>query len=489
MLPAKLAFVDLETTGGRATFDRIIEIGIIRVENNSVVQTFQSLVNPQAYLPPQIEYLTGITADMLTTAPVFEDVRDQICDLLDDCVFVAHNVRFDYGFLKNELRRCGVSFTSKQLCTVKLSRELFPQFPKHNLDSIKERFNFTCENRHRAFEDAHLLWQFYQKIQGMFETELLDAAYAKVTKKPSLPVYLSSEYLESLPERPGVYSFYGEGGVPLYIGKSTNLRDRVLSHFSSDHSSSKEMKIAQQIRSLEIDETPGELGALLLESQKIKQVAPLFNRQLRNLEKVTCLVKDESQEYTTVQIVQKDTILPAEFETILAVFRSKGQAETYVLDKAKEYKLCHKLLKLEHTKTSCFQYRLDNCKGACIQKEKPLFYNMRFLEAFNGSGIKQWPYKGAVALVEENQETQKVEVFVINQWCLLQRIRSDNNGDITSLLSEANDIQEVQFDLDTYKIIQKFIGKSRPDIHIIDLASVKGIPTLERGFFADSLLY
>ena len=163
MLPNKISFVDIETTGGSAFYDRIIEIGILRVENNELISTFHSLINPQTHLPREIELLTGITSANLEYAPTFNSLKTDILDILEGTVFVAHNVRFDYGFLKREFQRENISFSTKHFCTVRLSRLLYPQFRHHNLDSIIERFNFQCANRHRALDDAKILFDFYKK--------------------------------------------------------------------------------------------------------------------------------------------------------------------------------------------------------------------------------------------------------------------------------------------------------------------------------------
>src|ERR1700691_2693001 len=113
MLPSKLAFVDIETTGTRSSYDRIIEIGILRVENNKFVKSFQSLINPQSYLPKEITMLTGITQQDIENAPTFRSVKDEILEILNDCTFVAHNVRFDYAFLKHEFLRERITYNSK----------------------------------------------------------------------------------------------------------------------------------------------------------------------------------------------------------------------------------------------------------------------------------------------------------------------------------------------------------------------------------------
>ena len=156
-------------------YDRIIEIGILRIEHDKLVKTYQTLVNPEVYISPFIEQLTGIQNQELLSAPTFDEVKYNILGTLDGCTFVAHNVRFDYGFLQHEFRRAGIDYSVKHFCTAKLSRTLFPQHRHHNLDALMERFKFECANRHRAFDDAQVLWDFYKEIKRQFSPETLDA--------------------------------------------------------------------------------------------------------------------------------------------------------------------------------------------------------------------------------------------------------------------------------------------------------------------------
>ncbi len=191
MLPSKIAFIDTETTGLSVTADRIIEIGIIRVEDYQIVDTFTTLINPERHVSSEIERITGISSQSLKDAPLFSDVKDTIQNLLKDCVFVAHNARFDYGFLRNEFKRCNTSFSAKQCCTVKLSRVLFPDIRRHNLDAIIERFGFVAKRRHRALDDAKILLDFYHHLQKNFSADVLDKTLAHVMERPTLPSSLS----------------------------------------------------------------------------------------------------------------------------------------------------------------------------------------------------------------------------------------------------------------------------------------------------------
>ncbi len=469
MLPKTISFVDIETTGGRSLYDRIIEIGILRVEGNKIVKTFHSLINPQAHIPREIELLTGITGNDLEDAPTFRQIKNDILEILEDSFFVAHNVRFDYGFLKSEFKRENISYTQKHFCTVKLSRLLYPSFKHHNLDSLIERHGFECASRHRALDDAKVLFDFYKKVQRDFPGEVVLDAVSKCLKKPSVPINLPPNMLENLPEQPGVYIFYSDNGMPLYVGKSVNLRDRILSHFSSDIHSVKEMNISQQVTQVETLTTSGELGALLLESQLIKKLLPIYNKLSRikhELIAVKCRTNiDGYKEAYTEPIV---TIDPNQFgfdnnESFLGFFKSRRQAKDYLSSIRKENSLCGKLLSLEKTKGVCFSFRLSRCNGACNGIENPVLYNLRFTEAFSTSIIKPWPYNGAIIINEQSLDS-KNEYFLIDKWCFMGKVELDGYGNINDQL-----ITEHVFDLDTYKILKGYIKnpKNKKKIRVV----------------------
>lgn len=248
MLPQKIAFVDIETTGTSLSRDRIIEIGIVKVEDNKILQTYSTLINPERYIPPEITVLTGITSKDLVNAPTFQDIYEELLDILDDCYFAAHNVRFDLGFLKHEFRLLEKTFSPKHFCTVKLSRFLYPRFKHHNLDSLIDRHNLKCKNRHRALDDAKVIWEFYKKTLKEFSIDTYQEMFKKIFQRSALPAFLDTTYIQNLPEAPGVCIMYGSDGAPLYVGKSKNIKKRVMSHFTNDHTRSLTMKMTQQVR-------------------------------------------------------------------------------------------------------------------------------------------------------------------------------------------------------------------------------------------------
>lgn len=176
--------VDLETTGGSPFFNRIIEVGLLRVEKGEVVENYQTLVNPEMPLPEYITKITGLMDADLKDAPVFSEVADELLKKFEDAIFVAHNAQFDYSFLKEEFERLGTNFNVQQLCTVRLSRALFPEHKHHNLTAIIERFEFKCESRHRAYDDAKVLWDFLQHLENTQDPEIFKKALEKQVKKP-----------------------------------------------------------------------------------------------------------------------------------------------------------------------------------------------------------------------------------------------------------------------------------------------------------------
>lgn len=448
MLSLPISFVDIETTGTSTNFSRIIEIGILKVFKNRVIKKYQTLVNPESYLDPFIQNLTGISPLELERAPTFNNIKDEVLEILKDSIFVAHNVRFDYGFIRQEFKRFGISYTSKHFCTLKLSRLLFPEWKKYNLDTLIEKFKFQVKRRHRAYDDAGVLWQFFKTANKMVGKEKFENALNIALKRPTVPINLSPDILDALPESPGVYIFYGDAEIPLYIGKSVNIRDRVMSHFSSDHISGKEMKIAREVKRIETIRTAGELGALLKESLLIKKLQPIYNRTLRINRRLIALKKTiNDQGYNSIESVKLDEENIEDLENIIAVFKNEKSLKESLHHLAIDYGLCQKFLNLEKTNKFCFSYHLGYCKGACMGLENNLKYNLRFDEAFYKLKIKAWPFKSKI-IIKEKSDIE--EAILVDKWCVLGTLNKD---DADFLDKDIN----YNFDYDTYKILLKFI--------------------------------
>jgi DNA polymerase-3 subunit epsilon len=453
MLPCYV-LLDLETTGGNALQDRITEIAALRVQAGVEVARWSTLVNPGVRIPYFIEQLTGIRNAMVADAPGFDEVGPTLLQLLDGAVLVAHNVRFDHGFLQHEFARMGVTLRVKTLCTVRLSRLLYPQLKGHGLDAIMQRHGIASAARHRAMGDVEVMQQWLALMVPAFGMEVLRAhAQTLLQGSASLPPQLETPVTD-IPESPGVYLFYGEGPIPLYVGKSVKLRSRVMSHFQAAGREAREMRIAQEIRRIEWIETAGELGALLLEARLVKQQQPIHNRQLRRSSSLSAWRLDPNPHgRPLLSLVQANTLDPLQFGNLYGPYRSKNLALSHLRSLADQNGLCLQALGLESGKGRCFAHQIGHCKGVCCGEEAPERHHLRLQMALVADKLRTWPFAGPVGLREHDPRTQRSEVHVFDQWCHLGTADSDEA--LAELLQSRP--QPLAFDLDTYKLALKYL--------------------------------
>jgi DNA polymerase-3 subunit epsilon len=467
----RLAFVDLETTGGSPVDDRITEVGIIEVDLDETdlrqppqpVREWSTLVNPDAEIPEFIETLTGITNAMVADAPRFEELADDILMRLDGRLFIAHNARFDHGFLKNAFRRMGHPFRPPVLCTVRLSRKLYPGYSRHNLDTLIERHRLVVDMRHRALGDARLLWQLWQKFHDALPLDQIAQAIDQLTARPSLPRHLDPDVLDTLPKSAGVYLFHGEPTDeekvrrdvshveeprPLYIGKAKNLRQRVMAHFTGDHLSAREMEISQQMTRIEVIETGGgtqrDLGALLTEATLVKRMMPAYNRLLRKSDDVCAwrLVVDRARGRWKLALARPDDLFFAQDPDLYGPFATPRQAGVTLRAIADAHGLCPALLKLDRAQPGkpCFSHQVKRCLGACIGLETVAEHTERLKDALASLAITPWPFDGPIAFREG------CSLHVLNGWAYLGMAAS---------LDEARTlaIKQRLFDHDVYRLM------------------------------------
>jgi len=427
-----IAFVDLETTGTRAADDRITEIGIVRVDADPggaapSVREWSTLVDPEAPIPPAIQALTGINDAMVRGAPTFDAVAGEVMARLDGCVFVAHNARFDYGFLKHAFARTSRPFTARVLCTVKLSRRLFPDAPSHGLDAVIERHGLDVAERHRALGDARALWLFAQALYACRPADVVDEAVQRILKIPSLPPQLAADALDALPEAPGVYLFYGLNEHPIYVGKSVDLRARVASHFNAEHRTPRDLRLSQEIHRLEWEETAGEFGALLRESELVKTRLPAHNVALRRRDNQVIMELDEHARPQLSRALDFDL---ARLGASYGPFSSRAAARQFLVHLAGEHALCLKTLGLEGRRSAwddgvpCFNRQLSRCQGACVGDEPREAHAARLREALEPQRLPAWPHGGAVALVERNAGRFREDWHVFDRWCWLGTVKT-----------------------------------------------------------------
>ena len=453
MLPCYL-LLDLETTGGNALQDRITEIAAVRFEAGMEVARWSTLVNPGTRISYFIEQLTGISNGMVADAPAFDEVGGQLLKLLDGAVLVAHNVRFDHSFLLAEFARMGVTLHIKTLCTVRLSRLLYPQAKSHGLDAIMQRHGITSNARHRAMGDVEVMQRWLQQVQQQFGAlHVQQQAQVLLQGSAALPPQLDTPVAD-IPESPGVYLFYGEGALPLYIGKSVRMRSRVMSHFQAASRAPREMRIAQEIRRIAWIETAGELGALLLEARLVKEQQPVYNRQLRR-ERSLCAWRLEAKPNSRplLTLVRDDGLVPQQFGDLYGPYRSRNQAISHLRELADKHGLCLQALGLESGKGRCFARQIGHCKGLCCGDEAPERHHLRLQMALAAEKLRVWPYAGCIGLREHNRHTGRTDVHVFDQWCHLATAHSDEELADTLQSRPA----ALAFDLDTYRLALKHL--------------------------------
>jgi len=455
-----VAFVDVETTGGHPAWHRITEIAIVAMSEGRVEWEWSSLVNPGCLIPPSIQRLTGISNEMVAAAPPFAELADEIETRLAGRRFVAHNARFDYGFVRTELRRTGRHFVAPLACTVRLSRELYPEAERHNLDALIARHGLDCSARHRALPDAQVLAQLWSKLIAAWPEATLDAALERVGRRPSLPAHLPAELIDDLPESAGVYRFYGgddagTGDALIYVGKAKNLRERVLAHFMGATRDAKSQRLAAQTRRIEWTETAGELGALLLEAKLVRELQPVYNRRLRGGSEQWSWLIDDAGGPPRLQALEGP--LPRDLDAF-GLYRSARQAKTALVQLAREHKLCLRVLGLESGgEGSCFAYQIGRCGGACVGAESPRKHGLRLKLLLAPLKLRSWPYPGAI-VVEETSALGVRHWHVVEGWQYLGTVVAGADGDeAPQTTSIGRQDRASGFDADAYRILCRHI--------------------------------
>ncbi len=368
--------IDIETTGGDPRKDRITEIAAYRYDGSQIIDTFESLINPEIPIPPYITRITGIDNEMVRSAPKFYEIAKKLVEITQDAVFVAHNVRFDYSFIQKEFRNLGYTFTRRKLCTVQLSRRLVEDLSSHGLGKLCEHFGIENQRRHRAAGDAWATLELFKILTNSDEESNIKRALIQEIAVSNIPPTLTRAQVEHIPEETGVYYFHNSRGQVIYVGKSRNIRKRILSHFQGAHKTTRKREMFSLIHDVSYELTGSELIALLKENEEIKRLQPPYNQaQKRNSFRYGLFVHENQQGYHQLII---DKIKNG--RSPVAKFSSKRYAVGSLARKAKSYELCPKYCGLEHIR-GCFYHQLAQCRGACIGEESPGEYNDRVQEA------------------------------------------------------------------------------------------------------------
>ncbi len=369
------AITDIETTGGHASGNGITEVAVFVHDGQQVVDSFHTLINPGQPIPFFIQKLTGITDEMVQLAPRFEEVASRVYELLQDKVFVAHNVNFDYSFLHHQLQHVGYHLTSKKLCTVRYSRKLFPQLSSYSLGNLCRHFGIPVFNRHRAAGDARATVQLFELLRKKDVNNHLYTMLRKQSKEQLLPLYLDRSDVDRLPLTPGVYYFHDVKGKIIYVGKAVQLKKRVLSHFSGNTPSRQRQEFLRNIHRISYQQCGTELMASILETIEIKRLWPRYNKAVKGYEASFGLYTyEDAKGYLRLGVDKKHRHLPA-----VKLYYNRWEAIAELRKVAEEFSLCLKLCFIDQSKDTCCG--ATHCMGACSQEESAVSYNRRVKDA------------------------------------------------------------------------------------------------------------
>lgn len=368
----RFAIVDLETTGGNPSNSKITDISILIHDGEKIIDEFSTLVNPEIAIPPFIVRLTGISDQMVANAPTFPEIAKKIIEITENCVFVAHNVHFDYGMLRSEFKQLGYIYTRPNLCTVKTARMILPGHPSYSLGKISARLGIVITDRHRAKGDAMATATLFQILFAKNQSLLVEQISQKF-KTSNLHPNFDIDSLEEIPNKIGIYKFFNETNQLIYIGKSKHLKKRIEQHLGPVKSK-KGAKMKTEITRIEYELLGSELIALLIESIAIKQHKPIYNKKLRNSIYPYGIYDDVTKEgYISLRIARtaKENASP------IQLFESKKDAESYLHYTVKKHELCQKIVGLYSTNGACFAHQIKECHGACVNEEPVTKYNQR----------------------------------------------------------------------------------------------------------------
>ncbi len=458
-----LAIVDLETTGGRATRDRVTEVGVVLVDGGGAVAEHAWLVHPGVRIPPFISRLTGIDDGLVADAPPFGALARELLELLDGRLFIAHNARFDFGFLRAEFARLELRFAPRVLCSARLSRRLFPEHRRHNLDSLVARHGLEVAHRHRALDDARAVWHWLDRAVRPLGAARVAAALAALDARPLLPQGLDPGLFDRLPDGPGVYRFYDAEGLLLYVGQSGDLRRRVGDHFRPGGAGQQGARMTSAVADVQWETTRGVLEARLRESRLIKALRPLHNRQLRRSRELCswCWTPDGER---PPRLVALDGRVPgADDAEHWGLFRTRRAAREALRKLARARRLCLRRLGLEKGRGRCFGAQLGQCAGACCGCETPAQHDLRLLEGLAALRRFVWPYVGPIGLRERRGDGAVRAVHVIDRWRWLGCLE-DLDLPLDARCDDADAL-----DLDQYRILAAALRSARPG-DLVDLA-------------------
>lgn len=456
MTSPRFAIIDIETTGGIAKRDKITEIAIIVYQDDKIIDRYESLINPERSIPFEITRITGITNEMVENAPKFYEIAKEILIKTEDCIFVAHNVFFDYNFIKEEFHQLGYTFSRKKLCTVQLSRRYFKGLRSYSLGSLITHFKIEVKNRHRAMDDTLATLDVFCKILKCSNN--LDSTYnpiASLLSETKIPASINRNDIDNLPELPGVYRMKNIQFEAIYIGKSKNIKERIYQHFND--TSAKTLKMLTGVHSIDFTLTGSELLASLLEIKEIKELQPEINRALRKKSHAYLMTARRTPDKFPVFTIKESEWLDQQDEVIYH-YPSKLSAKQHLDLILFNHQLCTKINSQNAEGRPCNGFQIGQCHGACVGKENLQDYVDRFNKAYEE--VNKIFKHDFILLTDGPNYDEFGVVLVENGFCSFTGYLDKNEGysDI-NLLKES--LTPYPGNIESNRIIEHYLTKDK----------------------------
>jgi len=459
------AIVDIETTGGNPKGGGITEIAVVIHDGQRIIHEYQTLINPKMAVPAYITGLTGIDSYMLKDAPYFEVISDELFELLQGRVFVAHQVNFDFSFIREAFLKVGKELDSPKLCTVRLSRKIFPGLGSYSLGRICEQQKIPILARHRAMGDAKATALLFDRMIQQ-KPEIIQASLKKNAVNSFLPPLFPLSKFRQLPESCGVYYMHNDKGKVIYVGKANNIKERFKGHFSGNVLPQLKQQLKSEVVDVHWQLTGSEFMALLIETLEIKRLWPKYNSAMKMPKTLWGLFHyQDGSGFYRFQISKVTKNLKP-----LETFFSSEEARQFLMEAVEVYRLCQKLCGLRAV--TCAVVQDTSCQGACGSGENPTDYNQRAEECINRiKGAK----KELLITLPGRKEGEKAA-------CLFQGGILAKYGFLEKDSIVSEDLEMVPLVPETYYLLRQFIHRIPEDqIQVLE-PSLESNP-LQLGFF------
>ena len=447
----KYAIIDVETTGMGIQGNKITEIAVIIHDGSKIIDQFDSLVNPECTIPLSISRLTGIYDHMVSGAPKFYEIAKKVIEITNDCIFVAHNVNFDYNVIHKEFNGLGFPFKRKKLCTIRLSRKLIPGLPSYSLGKLCAAIGIAINDRHRAKGDVDATTLLFEKLLRLdVDNKVFHSFLKPHSREATLPPGLPKDVFEKLPERTGVYYFKNEKEHIIYVGKALNIKKRVLSHFYDKNN--KEVALCQQTSNITFEVTGSELVALLLESSEIKKHYPVYNRAQRR----------SNEGYGIFSYEDRSGIMHLAWNNLkyvpnaLVKFYNTTESRLFMEKLCDEFELCPKYCHLQTNVSTCFHFQIKKCRGICRNEESKEQYNSRVRRAIEHISNDSRSY----VITEKGRSKDERSFVLIENGVYVGYGYMDHDSEQYSLDYYKKSLILQQDNRDVQRIIQGFRNKN-----------------------------